>query len=233
MKRTAHFQLTKDDKQASPFEQIQRKNADSGQFSDFIGEKQSVHPSFPALLYLFPARPSFCTVFYGSPSLCLYEAIGKYTTSRLIISQPVERSHFSCVVLTAASKKLLLENSHLFGCHTWVTLRHITCLAQGLEVSDSELWRRPGGLCVSRGGGCKGVNRGVIDIFITRLHSRHLSCRLSEPNSRMRTRGFCEVETSLMDFQIYWCRCVSGAFLLQVEELQDAYLACYAHIDNT
>lgn len=61
-----------------------------------VGSKVLAHvrPSFPALLYLFPGRLSFCTVFYGSPSLCLYGAIGKYTTSRLIISRLVERSHF-------------------------------------------------------------------------------------------------------------------------------------------
>lgn len=103
-------------------------------------------PLFSRLALFISSQLSFCTVFYDSPSLCLYGAIGKYTTSRLIISQLVERSHFFCVVLAAASKKTPptpLEHSHLFGRHTWVklsnvtALRCITCLALVLEVPDS------------------------------------------------------------------------------------------------
>lgn len=114
-----------------------------------MGEKESARlclPLFSCLAPFISSQLSFCTVFYGSPSLCLYGAIGKYTTSRLIISPTVERSHFLCVVLAAASKKTPptpLEHSHLFGRHTWVklssvtALRYITCLALVLEVPDS------------------------------------------------------------------------------------------------
>lgn len=123
-----------------------RKNADSGQFLDFIGEKQSVHPSFPTLLYLFPADCLSAPSFYGSPSLCLYGAIGKYTTSRLIISQPGWRGAISSVwsslqrlknSTNAAGKQSSLWPSHSSDALRVTALRHITCLALVLEVPDS------------------------------------------------------------------------------------------------
>lgn len=114
----------------------------------------------PTLLYLFSAQLSFGTVFYSSPSLCLYGTIGKYTTSRLIISQPVERSHFVCVVLAPPSKKL-----HRRRWNTVISLavmlercspRHSAAAhhgsGSGLGQVGFELQRHPEGLCVSSEG---------------------------------------------------------------------------------
>lgn len=96
----------------------------------------------------------FLHCFYGFPTLRLYGAIEKYTKSRLIISQLVERSHFFCVVFAAVAKKkpppTPLEHSHLFGRHTWVKLsiseaHHTSDFSSG--SAGFELWRRPRGLC--------------------------------------------------------------------------------------
>lgn len=144
-----------------------KKNADSGQFLDFIGEKISVHPCSPLFSHsalFISSRLSFCTVFYGSPSLCLYGAIGKYTTSRLIISQPVERSHFFCVVLAVASKKLHQRRwktvISLAVTLEWCSPRHSASAHHmsgfGVGSAGLELWRRPRDFCARRGGGCGG-----------------------------------------------------------------------------
>lgn len=101
---------------------------------------------FPTGLYLFPANCLSVPSFTASPSLCLRGAIGKYTTSRLIISRPVEGSHFSCVWSSSMQRlrktpPTLLELGLLFGRHTPVklssvtALRRITRLASPLEVA--------------------------------------------------------------------------------------------------
>lgn len=110
-------------------------------------------PLFPlSCIYFQPIVFLHC--FYGFPTLRLYGAIEKYTKSRLIISQLVERSHFFCVVFAAVAKKkpppTPLEHSHLFGRRTWVKLsiseaHHTSDFSSG--SAGFELWRRPGVLC--------------------------------------------------------------------------------------
>lgn len=149
------------------------RNADRGQILHFIGKKQSVaHVRLFSLLALFiSSRLSFYTNFYGSHCLCLYGAIGKYTASHLIISWPVERSHSFCVVLAAVSKKNSTnaagKQSSLWPSHSSdalpvTALRHITGLAQELEVPD---WSYGGVLRVGVWGE-EGVGCRVTEMFI-------------------------------------------------------------------
>lgn len=146
------------------------------------------------------SRLSFCTVFYGSPGLCLYGAVGKYTMSRLIISQSVERSHFSCVVLAAAAASKKLHQRRwktvisLAVTLEWRSPRHSAAAHHmfGFSVGSAglELWRRPGGF------GC-GVSCWVADIFIMQLLPGHLSI----DKTRWRDVSLC-----LLDFEIYWLK---------------------------
>lgn len=123
---------------------------------EFIGEKQSVRPYILTLLYLFPDDCLSAPSFTAPPACVFYGAVGKYTTSCLIISRPVVRSHFFCVVLTTAFKHFFffyststagkqssLWPSHLSDAPLVTALWHITCLALVLEVPDLLLWRRP------------------------------------------------------------------------------------------
>lgn len=137
--------------------------------------RNSVHSSFPTLLYLFAAQLSFCTVFYSSPRFSLYGAIGKYTTSHLIVSQwrgaiSSVWSILQCLQnpTTATGKQSSLWPSHLSDALPVTALRHITCVALDVEVLDLFCVRHLEGLCVRRGGGCK-VKCGVTNSFIISL----------------------------------------------------------------
>lgn len=146
--------------------------------------RNKVFTRFSHSALFISSRLSFCTVFYG---LCLYGAVGKYTMSRLIISQSVERSHFSCVVLAAAAASKKLHQRRwktvisLAVTLEWRSPRHSAAAhhMSGFSVGSAglELWRRPGGF------GC-GVSCWVADIFIMQLLSGHLSIdRLAEETS--------------------------------------------------
>lgn len=126
---------------------------------------------FPTGLYLFPANCLSVPSFTASPSLCLRGAVGKYTTSRLIISRPVEGSHFSSVWSSSMQRlrktpPTLLELGLLFGRHapaklsSVTALRRITRLASPLEVAARSCGGGVGGLCEKRVKGAWGQLRG-------------------------------------------------------------------------
>lgn len=129
----------------------------------------SVMVSFLLWLCLFPAdclSVSFFFFFFnGSPSVRFYGAVGKYATFGWIVSHLAEGSHFSCVVLAAASAKPL-QNTLISLAVTahGRALRRAASLALVLEVGHS-----------SRGGWLLGVSvrgLGSTGVSIVRLQSQ-------------------------------------------------------------
>lgn len=91
---------------------------------------------FPTLLYFYPAHCLSAPSFFTSLPACVFmEAIGKYTRSRLIISQPAFLlcgPHCSSLNL---SRSPPLENSHLFG-------RHSPAALSSSQLCGSHVWLR-------------------------------------------------------------------------------------------
>lgn len=103
-------------------------------------------PLFSHSALFISRRLSFCTVFYGSPSLCLLWSHRKIHYVSLNHQSAGGEEPFllcgpRCSVLknstNAVGKQSSLWPSHLSDAPLVTVLRHITCLALVLEVPDS------------------------------------------------------------------------------------------------
>lgn len=123
----------------------------------------------------------------------------------------------------AAGIQSSLWPSHLNDALLVTVPPHIIGLALDLDEADLSCGGIP---CVSCEGFCE-VNYGVTSILIVKRQSKHLNGNFGTLRSRnicLCLLGFCRFIAQNV------CRCVLAVFTMQVEELQDACLACYTHI---